>query len=128
MAKILIVEDYLELQVFFVMLLKMNNYDVRSASSKKEVDAVLNEFSPDLILLDVMLGGDDGREMCKDIKFMDENIAVILLSAHAKLLEDYNECGADDVIEKPFNNDEVLNKIKNLLQLKFQPLQQTKGL
>jgi DNA-binding response OmpR family regulator len=118
MIKILIAEDFLELQVFFVMFLKMNNYDVRSASSKKEVNEVLNEFSPDLILLDIMLGADDGREICKDIKFMDENISVILLSAHAKLLEDYNECGADDVIEKPFENDTLLNKIKNLLQNK----------
>ena len=118
MSKILIAEDFLELQVFFVMFLKMNNYDVRSASSKKEVNSILNKFSPDLILLDVMLGADDGREMCKDIKLMDENISIILLSAHAKLLEDYNECKADDVIEKPFNNDELLNKIGKLLQLK----------
>ena len=118
MAKILIIEDYLDLQVFFVMFLKMNGYDVESAASKKEAYTILETFSPDLILLDVILDVEDGRNICKEIKEKNKSISIILLSANYHFLKDYYSSNADDIIEKPFENVDLLNKIKLWLNKK----------
>ena len=118
MAKILIVEDYPELKDFFKLLLELNNFEVKSASTGTELNALLNTFVPDLILLDVMLGGENGRDLCKRTKQTHQQIFIILISANHKLLIDYEECGADAIIEKPFNIEDVLNKIKKLLHKK----------
>jgi two-component system response regulator VicR len=118
MPKILIVEDYLDLKDFFTLLLKKSDFDVRSASSKQELFTQLEAFTPDLVLLDIMLGGDCGREICKELKKNHKGIAVILISANPKLLLDHEECFADDTIEKPFNNTAVLDKIRAVLEKK----------
>jgi len=116
MAKVLIVEDYPELRDFFKLLLELNKFEVKTAATGAELNSVLDTFIPDLILLDVMLGGENGRDICKQLKQTHKDIFIILISANHKLLVDYKECDADDVIEKPFNIDEVLTKIKKLLQ------------
>jgi two-component system phosphate regulon response regulator PhoB len=115
MAKIIIVDDYADLQEFFTSLLEMNGFEVKSAGSLSELNALLNSFIPDLILLDVMLGPDNGREICKGLKGKYKEIFIILISANPKSLDGYKECGADDIIEKPFTITTVLNKINNLL-------------
>jgi DNA-binding response OmpR family regulator len=64
-----------------------------------------------LMMLDVMFG----MGICEEIKQMNKAIPIILMSTNPKLLENYIEYNADDIIEKPFDNDEVLNKINNIL-------------
>jgi DNA-binding response OmpR family regulator len=117
-AKIIIVDDYADLQDFFTSLLELNGFEVRSAGSAKELNAILNSFTPDLILLDVMLGTDSGREICKDLKEKHPEISIILISANPRLLDNYEECRADDIIEKPFTITIVLDKINKLLAKK----------
>jgi DNA-binding response OmpR family regulator len=119
MAKILIVEDYLDLLDFFSIFLKMNDFEVRSISYQKEVQISIDSFSPDLVLLDVMLGGDDGRDICREIKKKNKNVSVILISANPKLLKKYKEYGADDIIEKPFDNVGILDKINKVFNTKL---------
>jgi two-component system, OmpR family, phosphate regulon response regulator PhoB len=116
MVKILVIEDNLDLRDFFTMFLQMNNFEVESTSSGKGVFTRLNTFMPDVILLDVLLGKNNGRDICKEIKEKYKGISVILLSANPKLLMDHDECNADDVIEKPFNNQDILDKIKKALK------------
>jgi DNA-binding response OmpR family regulator len=116
MTRILIVEDNLDLRDFLIILLQLNNFEVQGASSEVEVFTRLITFKPHVILLDVLLGRDNGRNICKEIKQRYKDIAVILLSANPKLLLDHEECNADDVIEKPFNNQDILNKIKKVLK------------
>ena len=115
MARIIIVDDYADLQDFFTALLELNNFEVRSAGSAAELDIVLSSFIPDLILLDVMLGKDNGIEICRKLKEKHKEITVILISANPKLLINYKECMADDVIEKPFDMKTVLDKVNRLL-------------
>jgi DNA-binding response OmpR family regulator len=115
MANIIIVEDNADLQDFFKILLELNHFEVRSAGSANELNTLLNSFIPDLILLDVMLGTDSGRDICKNIKEKYKDIIVILISANPKLLANYEECAADDIIEKPFSINIVLDKINKLL-------------
>jgi DNA-binding response OmpR family regulator len=118
MARIIIVDDYQDLQDFFKALLELNHFDVRSAGSEKELNSLLEFFVPDLILLDVMLGADSGIKICKHLKGKYKEIAVILISANPKLLINYQDCKADDIIEKPFDMHVVLDKINKLLAKK----------
>ncbi|HTC01127.1 MAG TPA: response regulator [Ferruginibacter sp.] len=111
MARILIVEDYLDLVNFFSVFLEREGFEVKGISSTKGIESNINHFNPDLVLLDVMFG----IGICKEIKQMNKAIPIILMSTNPKLLENYIEYNADDIIEKPFDNDEVLNKINNIL-------------
>jgi DNA-binding response OmpR family regulator len=118
MARIIIVDDYKDLQDFFRALLELNHFEVRSAGSAKELNSLLESFVPDLIILDVMLGADNGKVICKQLKEKYKEIKVILISANSKLLIDYEACNADDIIEKPFDMHIVLEKINKLLTKK----------
>jgi DNA-binding response OmpR family regulator len=118
MAKVLIIEDDKALLEFLLIFLEIKGFEIRAISSKKEVEFAVENFKPDVILLDVLLGGYDGREICKEIKTTNKAVSIILLSANPKLLENYDECDADDAIEKPFDNDNILNTINRLLHKK----------
>ena len=114
MAKILIVDDNEDLREFFSVLLKKYGYETRTAISRDEIDSHLTLFNPALILLDVMLNKEDGRDLCQEIK-TSRNIPIILLSGNPKALVNYASYKADDIIEKPFGIQEVLSKIKRLI-------------
>jgi DNA-binding response OmpR family regulator len=115
MARILIIEDDAALLEFLSFFLEMNAYETCAVSSKKGIEFAIDNFKPDVILLDVLLGGYDGREICREIKSTNKTVSIILLSANPTLLEHYDECDADDAIEKPFDNDNILKTIKRLL-------------
>jgi len=66
--------------------------------------------------LDVLLGTDvDGRDLCKEIRKFNGRVPIILMSGRSDFLKDYEQYGANDVIEKPFDFEELLNKIDWLL-------------
>lgn len=117
MKKILVVDDYEELLHMFTMLLTINGYETQTASSKDKLLNGLSDFEPDLILLDVVLNGANGRDLCRDIKTrcLPKKVGVILVSAYPDLLKNYEECDADEVIEKPFSIQEVIDKINKVL-------------
>jgi DNA-binding response OmpR family regulator len=118
MPKILIVEDYPDLCEFFTLLLQINGFEVDGVLSKEDALKELETYTPEVVLMDVMLGNDSGRDLCKEIKQKYESISVILISANPHRLLDYEECHADGVIEKPFNNQNVLDKIQYLIEAK----------
>lgn len=122
MAKILVVDDSNDLLEVFTFFLKRKGYEVKSASSKDTVKSALSVFIPDLILMDVILDGGDGRELCKEIKEKNKNIPIILISGNPEFLKDYEECKADAIIEKPFNLAEVTMKVNEVLA-KYQQIE-----
>jgi len=71
---------------------------------------ILNSFKPDLIYLDINVGTEDGREMCKHIKAMAEHkhIPIILISANDDSLKSYKEYQADSIMRKPFEPSQLL--------------------
>ncbi|MGI8584756.1 MAG: response regulator [Chitinophagaceae bacterium] len=80
----------------------------------------LKNFKPDVIILDVYIKSmGDGREICRSIKsdIETKNIPVILMSADYKELENYKECSADAVIEKPFNLLELTKQIESVVDV-----------
>ena len=114
MIKVLIVDDTVAIQDFITLYLTGNGYEVETADTKNEVDTRLKKFHPDVILLDVRLNGEDGREICKEIKSrtLDKPVYIVLISASREYLEHYVECSADGYIEKPFDMKHFLKIIE----------------
>ena len=115
MAKVLIVDDNHDLLEFFCILMEKNGFEIRGASSKTEIDTYLQSFNPDLIMIDVMLGNEDGREISKNIKLSHNHIPIILLSGNPEALTNLSEYNIDDVIEKPFTIGTVVSKAQELI-------------
>ena len=115
MAKILIVEDNDDLLEFFCILMEKNGFEIKGASSRVEIDSHLLLFKPDLIMMDVMLHGEDGRDICKEIKSNHKHLPIILLSGNPQALSNFSEYHADGVIEKPFTISTVISKANEII-------------
>ncbi len=117
MKKILLIDDSKDLLDFFEILLEKRGYIVQTELGVKNVYQKLSDFSPDLIILDVMMWGKDGRELCAEIKkeWLYKDVQIILVSASPELLTDYEQFGACDFIEKPFAINTVYKKIESCL-------------
>lgn len=117
--KILSVDDEPTNQLVIQELLE-DDYEVKLVYSGEECLSVVNEFSPDLILLDINMPGINGYETCEALK-SDTNlvtIPVIILSALSTTEEKLKgyEVGAEDYIPKPFDHDELISKICKTLE------------
>ncbi|MEP6584014.1 MAG: response regulator [Ginsengibacter sp.] len=114
MDKILVVDDDRDILDVVSMLLKRNNYNVMTLSRGTFISGSIQTFSPDLILLDVALAGEDGRDICLKLKKTEEtkNIPVILFSAHYDLVNNIGECMADGLVTKPFEVPYLLETIR----------------
>ena|SRR3989338_5663822 len=116
--KILLIEDELDLADVTKMRLEKSGYEVVSATSGEEAFAFLQKDIPDLILLDLLLPGMQGEEICKKLKCDNrlKTIPVILFTASASdIAKVAREVGADDYIMKPFEPEELLGKIKKFI-------------
>ena len=112
MATILIIEDDKDINEMLQVMLKNNGYNVFFAYSGTE-GLLVHNAKVDLIILDLMLPGKSGDEIIKDLKKI-KDVPVIVTSAISdipKKLDLFN-LGADDYVTKPFNNDELLARIK----------------
>jgi CheY-like chemotaxis protein len=118
MTKILIIDDDPDVRIVMDSLMKRQGYEVATASRKEEAMDKLQEFRPSVILLDVLLSGADGREICQEIKADKEtkNIPVIMFSAHPGAAENISSYGADDFITKPINTEMLLQKLDKALK------------
>ena len=116
--KILLIEDELDLVEVTKMRLEKSGYEVISALSGEDAFTFLQKDIPDLILLDLLLPGIQGEEVCKKIKCDDrlKTIPVILFTASASdIPKVVKEVGADDYVTKPFEPEELLSKIKKFI-------------
>ena len=118
--KILIVEDEPSIVVPLQFIMKENGYDVAVAFSGEEAVDAITESKPDLILLDIMLPGMDGYELCQMIRQNPDwkGIKIIFLTALGREADMAKGMAldADAYITKPFSNKEVVEKVRNLLQ------------
>lgn len=120
--KILIVDDNYKNIELAVSLLQGENYEIAIAGSGEEAFFIIDEFKPDLILLDVMMPEMDGFEVCQKLKSNStlKDIPVVFLTAKSDL-EDILQgfrLGGVDYIKKPFNQDELLMRVKTHVDLK----------
>ncbi len=120
--KILIVDDANSIRLFLSEMLLEAGYEVMTASSGEEALITLKDFIPDLVLLDVIMPGINGYEVCRNIRkeAAYKFIKIIMVSAEKKLeerLQGY-QSGADDYLQKPFDKEELLAKVRVFLRLK----------
>lgn len=118
--KIMIVEDEKHIVELLRFNLEQQGYDVISIENGKEaVSAILKEV-PSLILLDLMLPGKDGIEICREVKQNREtrNIPIIMLTAKGEEFDKVLglEMGADDYITKPFGIKELIARVRAVLR------------
>lgn len=113
MQKVLVVDDDLDILAVMQLLLKMKGFEVEVTTKGEETFSKVESFKPNLILLDVLLSGYDGRIICKQLKSQEgtKNIPVIMFSAHPSAVESIKEYGANDFIAKPFDVNELISKV-----------------
>lgn len=118
MSKILLVEDEESIRGFIKINLIRNGFEVIEAGSGEEgINKALNE-KPDMAILDVMLPGIDGFQVCSVLRNEYPKIGIIMLTAKGQDMDKIMglEYGADDYIVKPFNPLEVVLRVKAILR------------
>ena len=109
----MVVDDEWYILDAVTMVLEMKGFEVFAYSDAKGLIENIKEHKPDVVLLDVQLGGFDGRHLCKSIKDLEEHshIPVLLFSANKHYKSSVTEFMCDDFIEKPFNIDYFLSRV-----------------
>jgi len=113
--KILVVDDDPDILDALRFMLEDAGYEV-TTSEKGDYAENLHDTNgglPDVIILDVLLSGKDGRLICQRLKSQEEtrHIPIIMISAHPNARQSVTAVGADDFVAKPFDMDELLAKI-----------------
>ena len=116
-ARILVVDDEPEIRRSVRMILEYEGYDVQEASSGPEALALVEREPPDLMFLDIKLGGIDGLETLQKIRQTNETLPVVIISGHGTVSTavEATKLGAFDFIEKPLASERVLVTIRNAL-------------
>jgi len=117
MNKILIVDDDENICELLTLYLEKEGYLVVCSNDGIDALETYKEENPDLIILDIMLPGIDGKEVCKQIKRKDD-VPILMLSAKAETFDKVLclELGADDYVVKPFEAKELIARVKAIIR------------
>ena len=115
--KILIVDDDPHIAELISLYLTKECYETTLAADGTEALSQWKSFHPDLILLDIMLPGMDGYQICREIR-KESDVPIMMLSAKGEVFDKVLglELGADDYMIKPFDNKEMVARVKALLR------------
>ncbi|PZQ84033.1 MAG: DNA-binding response regulator [Ancylobacter novellus] len=122
-ARLLLVEDDRDIRSLLVDFLGGEGYDVEAVASGALMDRALMRGMPDLIILDIMLPGEDGLSICRRLR-VKSRVPILMLTAKQDDIDRIVglEIGADDYLGKPFNPRELLARIRSLLRRASGPL------
>lgn len=111
--KVLVIEDEPVIAEMISIILEVQGLKVISLSDTSRARKKLDQKDVDLVLLDLNLRGEDGKSFCEYIKSHNDlkHIPVILVSANTNIDQVRKECGADDLIQKPFDLDFFIEKV-----------------
>ena len=120
MKKVLIIDDDKAVRDVFGRACTNNGFDVFEAENGKEGETVFKTHYPDIIILDIIMPEQEGIETIINFMNIDRNIKIIAVSGGgfgnaSNYLNDALQLGATAVFEKPINTDELINKIKLIL-------------
>ena len=121
--KILVVDDDKRLRELLQRYLGDNGFLVKTAENGEAMDKALARDMFDLIVLDLMLPGEDGLSICRRLRASDPDQAVIMLTAKGDEIDRIVglEMGADDYLPKPFNPRELIARIQAVLRRRVKP-------
>ena len=116
-TKILVVDDDEHIAELISLYLAREGYDTKEAYSGPSAVETFESYQPSLILLDIMLPGMDGYEVCKKIR-KTSNVPIIMLTAKGETFDKVLglELGADDYVVKPFEPKELVARVKAVLR------------
>jgi len=112
--KILLLDDNKDLLQIIQIILKGQGYETVLACCIEEAAQKIKIHKPALILMDVFISDEDGREFCNKLKNDEEtsNIRVIMMSGYDNTLGLMTYVGADDFMQKPFDYNDLLNRVQ----------------
>lgn len=114
MKHILVIDDNEDILHMLKAMLQMKGYKVTLQPSALDIVNNLKAAMPDMIIMDMLLSGADGREVCKILKQNEEfsKIPLLMISAHPNARKDCLAAGSDFFLEKPFDMNELFSKIE----------------
>ncbi|HEY9003988.1 MAG TPA: response regulator [Mucilaginibacter sp.] len=97
--------------------LNYEGFDVKIIEETDNIFSVIDDYDPDLVILDYILSGINGGEICHQIKANPKttDLPVMIMSAYPKVIRSLGYYGCDDFIAKPFDLDDIVERIKNLI-------------
>ena len=112
--KVLIIDDDPTILEAIKLTLELEDYKTQTVSDCEKAIEISKTYIPDVILLDLLLSGNNGCSIAKELKEETEtkNIPIIMISAHPNAKNMAKLAGADDFIAKPFDIDDLLNIVK----------------
>ncbi|BCK01563.1 response regulator transcription factor [Anaerocolumna chitinilytica] len=127
MKKILVIDDEVAIRDLIELVLKKENYQVKTAENGAAGLREMDTFRPDLVLLDLMLPDFSGYDLCREI-VKKSSIPVIMISAKNETIDKVLglELGAEDYVTKPFDNRELIARVKVVLR-RFENTDQMKN-
>ncbi len=120
---LLVVDDDLGIRELLTDYLGEQGFSVDSAEDGKAMDVCLQQRQPDLLILDLMLPGEDGLSLIRRLRSVQPGLPIIMVSARGEDIDRIVglEVGADDYLAKPFNPRELLARIRSLLRRQSLP-------
>ena len=118
-GKILLAEDEISLGEIIKESLDSRGFSVEHVACGKKAIEVFKSFSPDIVVLDIMMPHKDGFEVSREIRMLDRNVPIIFLTAKNRTQDviDGFENGANDFIKKPFSMEELIVRINSHLRI-----------
>lgn len=120
MARVLVVEDEESISDYLRRALAFEGYEVVVAPDGSQALLSARDHPPDLVVLDLLLPGLDGLEVCRRLRHGDGNLPILILSARGSVSDRVTglDSGADTYMVKPFSTDELLANVRALLRRK----------
>lgn len=115
---ILIIDDNEDIVMMLKAMLGMKGYQVEVKTNTIQLKEHIESHTPDLILMDMLLSGADGREICEELKADPRfsSIPIIMISAHPSAEEDCLAAGTDYFLAKPFEMKDLFSMVRKALE------------
>jgi DNA-binding response OmpR family regulator len=116
-ADIIVVDDNKDISALLKTVLELSGHSASICHDKQTLINTLSVYHPQLIVMDLMLGNDDGRDLCRLLKTDAGTnlIPILMISAHPDAGQSCLDAGASAFLEKPFEMDELLDQARVLL-------------
>ncbi len=112
--RILVLDDDPDIGMMIKMMLEYRGYSVVLVERAEKAEAILRDQSVDLLIMDMLLSGANGADICQNLKQIG-NLPIMMISAHPNAKEICLAAGADDFIAKPFDMQDLLSGINNIM-------------